>query len=661
MRANHRHLRTIREHTFDNSPTDPNSSLNCWSSRHGVLTLYSCLVVLFASSQSTLTELKVVFLLLLQRSWIQTYFCYCPQYGSLRSTSFTSTFHIGSMFCFFPASFMSSTYTWKNHPFSRCTKKTFPIGKPTPNRVLIGFSQIAFPIIVLPKDDHTDFAQEERLDLPYWTMIWAICVVVDESKCLDIPILQFSIICEHLPFSLGHKQILRPLLVLRNQAVWRWYPWLLQPSFVTQMNLALWTLRMSLNQKKKKNTMSPRSTPRPLNFWNLGSNSEFLRWQMSINDAKCTVLPCFIDHLFFVSDFRQLPCRYLFKFFLFCMHCFWYFHCWRHRNTFVHEIVMVQRVDSFPCNVVFMIFMLCSFQTLSRRFVGFDDACVFCLGSIRSATSFPVLSSPDLARQCCWHRNFQVSPRMFNSFFEFRICWINAVNSAQSSGVVKLRFFESPLLFCFSLRCFWHVFPHLWPQVIKPGCRLFLRQPPPGPWKPFWRFFVQCGESCGSGPRSWKVSVSVNIPMIVNAALKHHIQGRTCSSGKRKSKVIYTDKSLEFGKACEDLSWNHCTSTPHRSETNGIAGRAVRRIVEGTSAVLLQSGLGEKWWADSMECCCYLRNMSDGKTPCGPVIPFGLTAEYHLHSPQDLSRLLQFGKKVLRNIPRHCTFRPNPC
>ena len=40
---------------------------------------------------------------------------------------------------------------------------------------------------------------------------------------------------------------------------------------------------------------------------------------------------------------------------------------------------------------------------------------------------------------------------------------------------------------------------------------------------------------------------------------------------ERKPKVIYTDNSLEFGKACEDLSWNHCTSTPHRSETNGIA------------------------------------------------------------------------------------------
>ena len=78
-----------------------------------------------------------------------------------------------------------------------------------------------------------------------------------------------------------------------------------------------------------------------------------------------------------------------------------------------------------------------------------------------------------------------------------------------------------------------------------------------------------------------------------------------------KPKVSYADNSLEFGKACEDLSWNHCTSTPHRSETNWIAERGVRRVKEGTSAVLLQSGLNENWWADSMECYTYLRNVQD--------------------------------------------------
>ena len=131
----------------------------------------------------------------------------------------------------------------------------------------------------------------------------------------------------------------------------------------------------------------------------------------------------------------------------------------------------------------------------------------------------------------------------------------------------------------------------------------------------------------------------------------------------RKPKVIYTDNSLEFGKACEDLSWNHCTSTPHRSETNWIAERAVRRVKEGTSAVLLQSGLNESWWADSMECYTYLRNvtdlLSDGKTPYerrfgepfkGPIIPFGSLVEYHPITAKDQSRIHQFGKKVLPGL-----------
>ena len=86
----------------------------------------------------------------------------------------------------------------------------------------------------------------------------------------------------------------------------------------------------------------------------------------------------------------------------------------------------------------------------------------------------------------------------------------------------------------------------------------------------------------------------------------------------------------------------------------------MRRVKEGTSAVQLQSGLDEKWWADSMECYCYPRNiqdvLSDGKTPYerrsgvpfkGPILPFGAMVEYHPISAEDLSRLHQFGKKVL--------------
>ena len=113
---------------------------------------------------------------------------------------------------------------------------------------------------------------------------------------------------------------------------------------------------------------------------------------------------------------------------------------------------------------------------------------------------------------------------------------------------------------------------------------------------------------------------------------------------------MYTDNFWEFGKSCEELSWNHCTSTPHRSETNGIAERAVRRVKKGTSAVLLRSGLDKEWW---WSVTCYLRTvhdlLSDGKTPYGRR--FGVpSVEYHPISAMDISRLHQFGPKVLPGI-----------
>ena len=71
----------------------------------------------------------------------------------------------------------------------------------------------------------------------------------------------------------------------------------------------------------------------------------------------------------------------------------------------------------------------------------------------------------------------------------------------------------------------------------------------------------------------------------------------------------------------------------------------------------------EKWWADSVECYCYLRNVQDlladgktlyerrfGKSFNGAVIPFGAMVQYHAISTRDQSRLHQFGKKVLPGI-----------
>ena len=58
---------------------------------------------------------------------------------------------------------------------------------------------------------------------------------------------------------------------------------------------------------------------------------------------------------------------------------------------------------------------------------------------------------------------------------------------------------------------------------------------------------------------------------------------RKCPRTVGQAESLETDNAL----ACEELSWNHCAPTPHRSEASIIAERAVRTIKEGTSAVWL--------------------------------------------------------------------------
>ena len=118
--------------------------------------------------------------------------------ASPESTSFIRFFHVGPMFCCFPANFIPSTYTDKNSPFSGFNLELF--SQPCKKK---NFLELLVLQYACQKDDRRDSVQEERLGLPCWTMIKAICVVVDESKCLDTPILEFLIICEHLPFLLG--------------------------------------------------------------------------------------------------------------------------------------------------------------------------------------------------------------------------------------------------------------------------------------------------------------------------------------------------------------------------------------------------------------------------------------------------------------------------
>ena len=98
------------------------------SFRHQVSPWLLFLVIFHCSGRNTWFEhaskLSTISLLIWHSRWVQPKLKWSRNdVGSPKSTSFMSTFQVGLMFCFFPASLMSSTYTDKNNPFSRCTNK----------------------------------------------------------------------------------------------------------------------------------------------------------------------------------------------------------------------------------------------------------------------------------------------------------------------------------------------------------------------------------------------------------------------------------------------------------------------------------------------------------------------------------------------------------
>ena len=126
---------------------------------------------------------------------------------------------------------------------------------------------------------------------------------------------------------------------------------------------------------------------------------------------------------------------------------------------------------------------------------------------------------------------------------------------------------------------------------------------------------------------------------------------------------VFTDGSPEFKRALGDLGFSKDTSRPYRPQTNGVAERAGRKVKEGTSCLLLQSGFNAGWWPEAMTCFCFLRNVTeklrDGFTPYenrfnmkfkGPIIPFGAEITYLPSAPKDEERREKYGAKTLSGI-----------
>ena len=169
-------------------------------------------------------------------------------------------------------------------------------------------------------------------------------------------------------------------------------------------------------------TMSPQSTTLPLYFWYRSSNSEFLRWQRSINDAKWTFLP-----LFLASSITS----FLFR--TFVSHA-WIFFSFPHSSPLppLHleffnacKIVMIQRIHPFFSDMILVMFLYCSFQPRSRAFVGINKhkhilSCVF-----QHCGGFHHCSLSVFCKALLLHRNFQLSTSGFDCELEFFIVLFN--------------------------------------------------------------------------------------------------------------------------------------------------------------------------------------------------------------------------------------------
>ena len=470
IRTKYKHSRTIFEQTVGNSPTDPfSSSVKGRSSKHGVATWNNCSVVSFASSQYLSTSFfawpsmsldheEMVFVSGFPGALASGKFSIAPAemldfkhasviihniFAYLAFCLSATQIHMVKERCWFSHFnvFHENFPCWTNVLllFSQfyIVHKTqiritfFPGYRISilnselfPNHVLIKLSRIALPTTVMPKDDRTDSVDEGQVDLPYRTMISAICVVVDVSKYLDILTLAFSITLVHLPFWLGCERILRLPLVLRIVVVliscpyfcgchlWCWW--------FSFSKYCVWSWIIFHNVTSKYNSGFVH-----LKIWLQLRILEMTKIHQWRNMNFSPFIPCFIDHFSFVSDFRQLPCRYLFQFFPFFFHCFLricYFNAWGIEINLCTEL---QRMSEF---IPFATIWSSWYQQgapNSRGLVSFNNTSMFCRTFSQYHSRFPHrclfgvwasehLISYERSLWCSWSPHPQVQWRRYH-------------------------------------------------------------------------------------------------------------------------------------------------------------------------------------------------------------------------------------------------------
>ena len=261
--------------------------------------------------------------------------------------------------------------------------------------------------------------------------------MVDESKCLDIPIWEFFNILEHLSFFPG---VSRYCIGCLSCASWKsgygvhdfccchlWCWW----------SLFWWILH------KIQNHLSQYRLGVQLDLFLFGALPPF-RHFFKLTDVYqwgkmnfCALRPCFIDHLWFTSDFCQVPRRNLFLIspilYPLLLFAATNLHGLRHRNIFVKpKLLCCIELSPFPAIWSSWRFGGESFHTQSCGFTGFQNTRKFLIWSHwflpRVHSMLTCLAC--LAKHSRSHRRFQLLSSILDGFFEFLVLRVKEINSS---------------------------------------------------------------------------------------------------------------------------------------------------------------------------------------------------------------------------------------
>ena len=390
----------------------------------GVDTLWSCWVVLFANSQYRSTHFlawpsiswdheeirifpsMVFFQLFLRKFWIQTWFCICLQFLCFFHIVFecTPNVHEQGMMFVLP----NQLLYWVLSTSDQCFVSFQPILCRPHTHIRIVLSRLT--------NKHSQF---ETFSQPYFNRTFSN-YLSHKSRARQSPyrfrprgttgssILDhdFDHLCRGRRIQMSGHSYFGIFKNCGESSIFTWEkadtasadcP--AQPGSLDMISMTFAAViceaddPCSLNtacDPESSFTISPRSTTRPLYFWNCGSNSEFLRWQRSINDAKCTVLPSFLASaitsflsLTFVSCHTDIFSSF-FVLSLHCCLCIRCFHCWGHGNKLVHQIGVTQWIHPFSRSLIFMILVRRSTRFLMDSSVSTMQAYfVLCSSTVR--------------------------------------------------------------------------------------------------------------------------------------------------------------------------------------------------------------------------------------------------------------------------------------